>query len=237
MMPTDMPERTLFDTPKKSADEDIEFRTIDVEFDADDDGDIKGMGKAVVSRIGVVDSYGDVIEAGAFGRTATVPMLPNHSWSGEGPPIGLMTVRETKDEENVIGTFKMNPDLDNAQQWMKHLKFAKKQEFSIGFRIQKSRWLTAEEMEERDDGADRVIEKLRLLEVSMVVAGAMPKTRLVELRSARREREMGEVEPEPVEDTPEPEVKGIEIPEFDTLISGWTADRLHSLSKEVIIDD
>lgn len=165
----------------------VEFTLTEVRADDQAESSFNGEGTAVVSRIGVVDSYGDVMAKGSFaGNTEEVPMLPNHAWDSDEPPIGMMSVREEGDQ--VFGDFRMNMELPAAQRWLSHLQFAKKQEFSIGFRIDKAKWLSAEEMKERDDDADRIIEAISLKEVSMVVAGAMPETELLELRREQREK-------------------------------------------------
>ena len=200
-------------TPQTSAPE-VEYREIPFELETSgEDKKFTGRGRAIVSRIGAVDSYKDVIEPGAFSASRSeVPMLPNHSWESDSPPVGMMKVKEEGKE--VIGEFRLNMDLQLAQDWAAHLKFAKKQQFSIGFRTVKARYLTDEEMEERKDGAWRLIEKLDLKEVSMVVAGAMPRTKLLELRSEERKAAINKDEGEeaPAEEAKEEEV---EIPGFD----------------------
>ncbi len=189
-----------------------EYRSIPFEWAKEADGDkTKGRGKAVVSRIGVVDSYKSVIEAGAFrGNRSEVPILANHNWS-DNPPLGVMKVKEQGEE--VIGEFRFNMNLPIAQHWVDHLQFANKQEFSIGFVSMKQRWLTDEEMEERKDGAYRIIEKLRLLEVSLVVSGAMKDTKLLEIRNealSRNKVEEKEEEPD--------NLTGIHIPEYNDFV-------------------
>ena len=164
----------------------LEFRLAQVELR--DGEDAVGEGSAVISRIGVVDSYGDVIEKGAFsGVENPVPLIPNHGWDAEGPPIGLMDISE--EGENVVGKFRLNMDLQSAKDWLSHLKFAEKQEFSIGFKAEDAKWLSTAEQKSRKDGATRIIKKVDLFEVSMVLKGAMPKTKLLELRSAKRKAE------------------------------------------------
>ena len=161
----------------------LEFRLAEVELR--DDENAVGEGSAVISRIGVVDSYGDLIEKGAFsGVENPVPLIPNHGWDASGPPLGLMDIKE--EGENVIGKFRLNMDLQSAKDWLSHLKFAEKQEFSIGFKAEDAQWLSTAEQKARKDGASRIIKKIDLFEVSMVLKGAMPKTKLLELRSARQ---------------------------------------------------
>ena len=176
-------------TPEELMELGIETRIIEAELLADDGEDMKGKGRAAVSKIGSVDTYGDLIEKGAFGtRTTTVDMLPNHSWDSPYPPIGMMGVKEEeKSAPDVVGMFALNLKTILGNEWLNHLTFRKKQQFSIGFRVPKggARWIDYEERKKRKDGAWRIISKLELLEVSMVVAGAMKGTRLLELRAAR----------------------------------------------------
>ena len=52
---------------------------VDEELEAKGEGLEKGKGRAVISRVGVVDSYGDVIEAGRLHEGGGTDLLPNHS--------------------------------------------------------------------------------------------------------------------------------------------------------------
>ena len=196
-----------------------EYRSIPFEWAKEADGDkTKGRGKAIVSRIGVVDTYKSVMEPGAFrGNRSEVPILANHNWS-DNPPLGVMKVKEQGEE--VIGEFRFNMNLPIAQHWVDHLEFANRQEFSIGFVAMKQRWLTDEEMEERKDGAYRIIEKLRLLEVSLVVSGAMKDTKLLELRNEALSKIPVE-EPE----TKKNDLTGIYLPEYNDFVEEFA---LHS---------
>ena len=172
---------------------------VDEELEAKGEGLEKGIGKAVISRIGVVDSYGDVIEQGAFTR-AVVDLLPNHSWNSPYPPIGALTAMPKKGQEEVVGRWALNLETMLGKEWLAHLRFAAEQgkkaiqEFSIGFRALKSKWLSSEEREKRKDNAWRIIQKLELLECSLVVAGAMPGTKIIEMRQRKFDDECEERE-------------------------------------------
>ena len=180
---------------------------VDPELEAKGEGLEKGKGRAVISRTGIMDDYGDVIEEGAFTR-AVVDLLPNHSWNSPWPPIGALTAMPKKGMEEVIGRWALNLETMLGKQWQAHLRFAKEQgkkviqEFSIGFRVLKSKWLSSEEREKRKDNAWRTIQKLQLLECSMVVAGAMPGTKIIEMRQRKfdeaREQAIRDADPEEI---------------------------------------
>ena len=172
----------------------VEWRRVGFEFKGDD-GD-KGVGTALVSKTNVPDTTGDLIQKGAFGGARwqkEVPLLPNHKWYGDDPPLGMISVREKAND--VIARFRLNTGLAKAKEWLSHLKFAETQEFSIGFKIPPggAKWLSEEEMEERGDGVDRIIKKLDLHEVSFVVAGAMSGTELISLKG-KGERPVKKIE-------------------------------------------
>ena len=101
-----------------------------------------------------------------------------------------------KGMEEVIGRWALNLDTMLGKEWLEAPEASLKeqgkkaiQEFSIGFRALKSKWLTSEEREKRKDNAWRIIQKLELLECSMVVAGAMPGTKIVEMRQRKFDEE------------------------------------------------
>lgn len=186
----------------------VEVRIVTLEADPEleekGEGLAKGRGRAIISRTGVVDSYGDVIEEGAFSRK-TVDLLPNHSWNSPYPPIGAMTAVPKKGTAEIIGHWTINTETMLGKEWLAHLRFTAEsgkkaiQEFSIGFRALKARWLNEEERAKRKDNAWRVIEKLDLLECSMVVSGAMPGTQVIEMRQRMQRPTAPPAPPEPAE--------------------------------------
>ena len=192
--------------------EGVELRIATLEYEGETEEEFKanlekGIGRAVISRLGICDSYGDVIEPGAMTRT-TMDMLPNHSWNSPHPPIGAITAMPKKGVEEVVASWRLALKTTLGNEWKEWLQFSAEygkkaiQEFSIGFRVLKSKWLSTEERKERKDSAWRLIQKLVLLECSMVVSGAMTGTEVIEMRQRKfdkaREQVIRDADPEEI---------------------------------------
>ena len=210
--------------------EGIELRIVTLEYEGETEDEFKanlekGIGRSVISRTGVCDSYGDVIEEGAFVRK-TVDLLPNHSWNSPHPPIGALTAMPKKGIEEIVGKWRLNLTTTLGVQWRNHLQFSAEygkkaiQEFSIGFRVIKSKWLDAEEREKRKDKCWRIIQKLDLLECSMVVSGAMTGTQVLEMRQKAYRQALETAGPDPED------VRMAQ--EFDRLLAERNYALLHS---------
>ena len=162
--------------PNRKPPEGMELKVFSGEF-KQAEGEPDGTGSAVISKIGKLDSFRDRIEKGAFDGSKAVHLLPNHSWFSDSPPIGEIRVKENGTD--VVGDLKLNLNTTLGKEWHEHLKATSvNQEFSIGFTTEKY-----EIENKKGEPPVRVIKKLNLHEVSMVIAGAMEGTELLEVRN------------------------------------------------------
>lgn len=137
-----------------------------------------GSGSAVFATLGVVDKDGDLTIPGAFGDQMA-KFVGAHNW-GE-PSIGGAKVRE---EGNLaIADFQINLDMAQGQEWYKSLKFnfdnGIPQEFSYGFDVVKFSY--------KQEGSQnvRVLEQMKVHEVSPVMVGAGINTHLRSMKNSR----------------------------------------------------
>ena len=118
----------------------------------------KGEIEGLASVYGVVDSYNDVVEPGAFTRTiqhkkGKVPLLWQHD-SRE--PIGVAEIEDSKSGLRVIG--KLNLAVARAREAFELIKQGAINGFSIGYDTVKESW----------EGAVRSLKELNLWEISVV---------------------------------------------------------------------
>ena len=145
------------------------------------DGLAEGQIEAYASIFGNVDSYGDVVEQGAFAASLkswedsgrVIPLLYGHNMSDPNYNIGSVDAA-VEDEKGlrVKATF----DLDNpvAAQVYRLVKARRLSELSFAFDVVTS----------TDEGKTRLLKELDLYEVSIVVVGANPATEIVAVKSA-----------------------------------------------------
>lgn len=147
------------------------------------DGLIEGQILAYASVFGNVDSYGDVVQAGAFDATLkswgesgrVIPLLYGHNMSDPNYNIGAIDPSDAVEDENGL-LVKATFDLDNptAAQVYKLVKGRRLSELSFAFEVVSS----------SDEGQTRLLTELNLYEVSIVVVGANPATEIVAVKSA-----------------------------------------------------
>lgn len=141
--------------------------------------DAEGKGQAVFATLGVVDKDGDFTEKGAFG-TQTAKLSPAHDWSA--PGMGLAKIRESGND--VVADFQFNMEMSSAKEWAASLKFNQEhdipQEWSYGFDVKES----AEET--RGGERVRVLQDMKVYEVSPVMVGAGVNTRTTQMKASRK---------------------------------------------------
>ncbi|MGB3301786.1 MAG: HK97 family phage prohead protease [Gordonia sp. (in: high G+C Gram-positive bacteria)] len=144
-------------------------------------GLVEGQILAYASVFGNVDSYGDIVQAGAFDATLkawsesgrVIPLLYGHNMSD--PNYNIGAIEEASEDENGL-LVKATFDLDNptAAQVYKLVKGRRLSELSFAFDVVSS----------TDEGQTRLLTELNLYEVSIVVVGANPATEIVAVKSA-----------------------------------------------------
>ena len=148
---------------------------------ADDD---TGTFRALVSVFGVVDSYDEVIMPGAFTKSLEefgdnpIPILWNHDWYDLDAHLASAKGVETDEGLEIEAQFDM--DDPAAQKAYRLLKSGRIREFSIGGYEPSG----AVRLSERDGKDVWEIHEFKLVEVSLVLRGANPDTRLIDVKSA-----------------------------------------------------
>jgi hypothetical protein len=136
--------------------------------------DEKGVGLALLATLSDVDHDGDTYAKGAFawaGDGQWAPIIPAHNWSHM--PFGKGRVFEEGDE--ALAELKLNMDTAAGRDWHSALKF----DLSTGQPVQQwSYGYDAEEYSNETRGGQkvRVLEKVRVMEVSPVIRGAGKRT-------------------------------------------------------------
>lgn len=139
--------------------------------------DETGTATFIASVFGNVDSDEDVIVPGAFSKSLLKrrpKFIADHNWSVQSKLGKVLDARETPEGLEVTVKFGLHNPL--AAQVYEDFKFDPEQEFSIGFTIPKGG-------SEFKNGV-RYIKSAELFEVSNVLVGANPATRLVGVKSA-----------------------------------------------------
>ncbi len=153
-----------------------------------EDGTFDGHG----AIFGNIDSYGDIIEPGAFSRTLknqkVFPLLWSHQTDS---PIGKFTAKQDKEGLKIRG--ELNLDIPKAKEVYSNMKKGIVTGLSIGYRVVKDELATV---------AKRTVRKLkeiRLFEVSAVV---FPANELAQVEAVKN-IEKSLIDKDPANATPE----------------------------------
>lgn len=160
-----------------------------------------GTFTALVSAFGVVDSYDEEVMPGAFAKSLErfgddpIPIMWNHQWGALGAHLGGAKGIETDEGLVIEGWFDMDdPDAVKA---FRLLKSGRIKEFSIGG-FEPSEGIRLVEKDGRDVWQ---VYEFELVEVSLVLRGANPDTRLIDVKSAA-ELYRATTDPEPAAGDP-----------------------------------
>lgn len=151
-----------------------EHRALTAEVRVPDDG--TRTFEAVVMRYGTVDDYDTIFDKGCFAASLEqrMPRITwAHNWS---EPLGrYVDYKDTRSQLTLVGEFDDFDDVPRARQAWAQLRSGTIDQFSVGFhRIQT-----------RDDDENRThFTEAGLDEVALVLVGAVPGTKLVNVRSA-----------------------------------------------------
>lgn len=138
--------------------------------------EIEGYG----SIFGLVDSYGETVEAGAFekslARHSAESTLPAMLWSHDpGSPIGHWT-EMFEDEQGLRVRGRLNLQSERGQQAQAHIRAGDVGGLSIGFVPLRSK---------RNSDGSRALVEVDLLEVSVVAMPANRRARIISLKQAQ----------------------------------------------------
>lgn len=141
----------------------------------------KGLVQVEFATLGVKDRDGDFTLPGAFGTQQVALASYGHGWRSGHLPIGKGTISEKGNK--AVGEFQV---FMNSAAGREHFEVVKEmgdlQEWSYGFEILETGELT-EEL--RQIGVWRVIQKVRVYEVSPVLVGAGVGTRTLAAKDAK----------------------------------------------------
>lgn len=145
----------------------------------------KGVVEAYVSVFGNEDSYGDIIEQGAFADSLK-RKLPVGVWSHNWDQPIAKTIEAREDNHGLYIKGKLILGVQKAKEAYELMKEGVIDEFSIGFFIEDYEFNEIEQI--------RTIKKIKLVEWSPVLAGANPDTSLINIKSkkAKNDDEGGE---------------------------------------------
>lgn len=141
-----------------------------------------GTFEAVVSVFGNEDSYGDIMQPGAFTKTLAawkesgrlIPVLWMHD-AHQVPIGGVTEARETDEGLQVKASLTLG--IPRAAEVHEAMKAGTLAEFSFGYYEVAAREVT------QDGKTVRLVDEVDLFEVSAVFRGANPATRLVDVKS------------------------------------------------------
>jgi len=170
---------------------DMQYKSLTVSIKATDDE--KGIVEAIVSCFGNVDSYGEIVDKGAFVESLQ-RKFPKGVWMHDWtiPVSKTLEAKETDAGLYIKGQF--NLDTQRGREAYSDLKFGTVDEFSIGYSV--------EEDYLGEDGF-RHLKRLKLYEWSPVLVGANPATQVLGVKSSKKDVDEEQPEPEP-EVVPEP---------------------------------
>lgn len=150
----------------------------------DDEGATDGTFVAYASVFGNRDSYGDIVQKGAFADTLkewnasgnVLPVLYGHDFADPFSNIGSV-VEAVEDDHGLKITGQLDLDNPKAAQVHKLLQEKRLSQMSFAFDVQKGAW------NEDEDGEYYSIEKVKLYEVSVVPIGANQETEILAVKA------------------------------------------------------
>ena len=148
---------------------------------ADDEA---GTFRALVSVFGVVDSYDEKIMPGAFAKSIEeagdnpFPLVWHHKWTDITSYLGHFKAFET--DEGLEIEAQVDMEDPNARKVYRLIKAGVLREFSIGGYEPSS----GIHMSKENDRTIWEVHEFELVEVSVVIRGANPETRVIDVKSA-----------------------------------------------------
>lgn len=163
----------------------VKIKSASVQVKADNSE--SGTFEAYASVFGNRDSYGDIVQKGAFADTLkewsdsgnVLPVLYGHDFADPFSNIGAV-VDAVEDDHGLKITGKLDLDNPKAAQVHKLLQEKRLSQMSFAFDVQKGAW------NEDEDGEYYSIDKVKLYEVSVVPIGANQETEILAVKSDQR---------------------------------------------------
>lgn len=150
-----------------------------------DDGLVEGQFQAYASVFGNVDSYGDIVEKGAFANTLKaweesgkpIPLLFGHNFSDPDYNLGHV-VKAEEDEHGLLVTAELDLENPKSAQVYRMIKGRRVDQMSFAFDV-----IEYEQSKSDDDEPITKLKELALHEVSVVPLGANRETEILAVKS------------------------------------------------------
>ena len=163
----------------------VKIKSTAVNLKAPDEGAEDGTFVAYASVFGNRDSYGDIVQQGAFTDTLkeweksgnVLPVLYGHDFADPFSNIGSV-VEAVEDDHGLKITGQLDLDNPKAAQVHKLLTEKRLSQMSFAFDVQKGAWV-----EDEEEGDYYSIEKVKLYEVSVVPIGANQETEILAVKA------------------------------------------------------
>lgn len=179
----------------------LSFKTLKVNIKASDEGE--GIVEARVSVFGNVDSYGEIVDKGAF-LESLANKFPKGVWMHDWAKPIAKTLEAYEDDEGLYIKGKLIMEVQQAKEAYALMKEGVIDEFSIGYSV------LADEL---DTAGYRHLKKIALYEWSPVLVGANPATELLGVKSAKKDTEDQPETPEAPAAAPEAAPEAPEAPQ------------------------
>jgi HK97 family phage prohead protease len=155
-------------------------KTIDVELKADDSTEGRFTGYASV--FGNIDSYGDMVIAGAFAESLAEYASADY-WRHrmDDPFMNLGTASAEEDERGLLVDCQIDLETAAGKQVHKLLKAKRVRQMSFAYDVLEGAWV---DRKPEDGGSYYELRKLRLHEVSVVPIGANQDTEILAVKTA-----------------------------------------------------
>ena len=143
----------------------------------------QGLVEAVFSTFGVIDHDGDVLLEGAFedGAKVRISAYGHRSWMGA-LPVGRGTIRAEKDRAVLEGQFFLSTE--GGRETFEVIKqMGELQEYS--YSLDEIQTALVSDLPEELQGAVRAIAKVKVIEVSPVLAGASIATETLSVKGQK----------------------------------------------------
>src|SRR5690625_656881 len=160
-----------------------------------DDGLDEGQFQAYASVFGNVDSYGDIVEKGAFANTLKaweesgkpIPLLFGHNFSDPDYNLGHV-VKAVEDEHGLLVTAELDLENPKSAQVYRMLKGKRMDQMSFAFDV-----IEYEQAKSDDDEPITKLKERALHEVSVVPLGANRETEILAVKSLAENIKAGRV--------------------------------------------
>lgn len=155
----------------------LEYKDLPVQLKVDEKEE--GVVEAYVSVFGNVDSYGEIVEKGAFAESlkSSFPRYPKFVWAHNWEePLGP-TLEAHEDERGLYAKGKFVLSVQRAREIYELMKAGAITDFSFGYKVDE---------DVVDENGIRHLKKLTIFEWSPVLVGANPKATLLNVKSVEQ---------------------------------------------------